>query len=335
MNLQRAVARAFRLRIEPDEVTASERAELNAAGVTNPLFMAFLAWRRAVLLLVAIALVPLTLLRFVEAFRGTEAELRVFILIPAIAEGFLCAVCWMQLFKWTRWAQQRRMLFITWLVFMAAPFVVFLIPAEMIGKPRIDATPLKITIAISALITLAPKAVSLLAGTLRAGIVTKMLFAGSGGPGWVVVLAAPLYTLLVFTLLIVPYQITGSGWYFAAMLALVGAQIALGRVGYQLTKPMGHADAIELVTRARVTYVFAMALFAVCLVIALSSIVSRIGAVSIINIVLSFETNVLILTLIGADLLIVNLDRARTHARDTSGLTDDSARQLEAFTRDA
>jgi hypothetical protein len=158
-----------------------------------------------------------------------------------------------------------------------------------------------------------------------------MLFPGTAGPGWIVVLATPLYTLFVFTLLVVPYQLTGSGWYLGAMIGLAIAQLALGRAGYSLARPMTHEDAVRLVAKARALYLVAILGFAVCLLAALGSLAGQIGATSIINLALSFATNVLILTLIGSDLVITGLDRARGHADGTDHLVADSYARLAAF----
>src|SRR6185503_13060018 len=139
--------------------------------------------------LVAIALVPLTLLRFYDATKDTMPEqIRFLQIIPASAEAALCLVCWYQLKHWTSWRRQRRTLFRTWLIFMAAPFLVFLVPVHEIAREAAmrtgdeSARLLPIIVAVLALLTLAPKAVSLLAGTIRAAIVTKMLFPGTAGP---------------------------------------------------------------------------------------------------------------------------------------------------------
>jgi hypothetical protein len=352
---KRTLGRAFRLRIEPNEVTPSERAALLASNppITEPHMQAFLAWRRSILFLVAIALVPLAGLRLWDALKDDwPDELRFIALIPACAEIFLCIICWWQLKNWSHWRQQRRSLFRAWLVFMAAPFFVFLVPmdgiiegivrdqsvAAGVALDAMDANALagaavalKAAIAIMALLTLAPKAVSLLAGTVRAGLVTKMLFPGTAGPGWLVVLSAPIYTLFVFTLLIVPYQLTGSGWYVGAMVGLMTAQIALGRAGYRLAKPMSHEEAVGMVAKARGAYLFAMLVFAVCLVVALATMAKQLGVETIITTVLSFETNVLLLTLIGSDLVITNLERARGLSSGTAHHLDDSNRKLSSF----
>jgi hypothetical protein len=166
---------------------------------------------------------------------------------------------------------------------------------------------------------------------VRAGLVTKMLFPGTAGPGWLVVLSAPIYTLFVFTLLIVPYQLTGSGWYVGAMVGLMTAQIALGRAGYRLAKPMSHEEAVGMVAKARGAYLFAMLVFAVCLVVALATMAKTLGVETIITTVLSFEANVLLLTLIGSDLVITNLERARGLSAGTANHLDDSNRKLSSF----
>ena len=353
---KRSLGRALRLRIEPEEVSPKERAALLAATppITVPYLQAFLAWRRSVLFLVAVALIPLTVLRLHDAMSGDlPDELRFIQLVPAAAEGLLCLVCWYQLKNWTHWRQQRRALMRVWVLFMAAPFIVFLVPVDSILESMVanqtgvdawgEATQLdaaavagavmavKTTIAIYALLTLAPKAVSLLAGTIRAGIVTKMLFPGTSGPGWIVVLSTPLNTLFVFTLLIVPYQLTGSGWYVGAMVGLAVAQLALGRAGYALAKPTTHEEAVKLVTKARSAYLLSMLVFAACLLVALGSLAAKLGASTIVSTVLSFEANVMILTLIGSDLVITALARSRGLQAGTTHLVEESNAQLSAF----
>lgn len=337
----KAFARAFRLRIEPHEVTPSEHAALAKADppIEEPYLKAFLTWRRSVLFLVAVLLIPLTILRFSDANK-LGAELSFLFIVPGVAEALLCIVCWFQLAHWTRWRKQRRALFRVWLVFMGAPFLVFLIPveamfsdADLAMAAAEEVAAVRAALAGFALLTLAPKAVSLLAGTIRAGLVTKMLFPGTAGPGWIVVFATPIYTLFVFTLLIVPYQATGSGWYFGAMIGLASAQLAIGRAGYRLAKPMTHDDAVSIVRKARTSYQVAMLVCAVCVVAALGSVVKQIGVVQIISFVLSFQTNVLLLTIIGSDLVITNLDRARGLTSGTTALVEETNRQINSFVR--
>jgi hypothetical protein len=341
VGFQVALKRAMRLRIEPHEVTAGERAALHAAGVSDPYLQAFLAWRRSVLTLVAVLLIPLTIVRLADVSDSPLPEdLRFIQLVPACLEGVLCAICWYQLRNWTKWRAQRRTLLIAWGIFMAGPFLVFLVPIDPIlegwtKKGRIDAAQvvaLKTALGAYALLTLAPKAVSLLAGVTRAGVVTKMLFPGSSGPGWLIVLAAPIYTLFVFTLLIVPYQITGSGWLVGAMIGLAAAQMSLGRAGYALAKPVTRQVAIDTIQKARTVYLIAMISFGVCMMTALGVIAKSLALKSIALTVLSFEANVLLLTLIGSDLVITNLDRGRGVSEGTTDLANETNEKLATFT---
>ena len=62
---------------------------------------------------------------------------------------------------------------------------------------------------------LGPKIISLMPGLIRASIVTKLQFPGTTAPGWLMMLAAPLYALFAYIIVLLPYQITGS-WQFLA-----------------------------------------------------------------------------------------------------------------------
>src|SRR5262249_34478100 len=127
-----SLRRAFRLQIHTNEVLLSERVhmESQARHVRDPDQQAFLAWRRSVLLLVAIMFVPLTVFRFIEAFDGPPFPTiaRIFTLLPAIAEGAFCVIMFDQLKNWAQWKRQRRILFIAWALYFAAPFLVYVYP---------------------------------------------------------------------------------------------------------------------------------------------------------------------------------------------------------------
>lgn len=120
-----SLRRAFRLQIQTDEVLEQERKALaaSAAHVVDPEQQAFLAWRRSVLLIVAIAFVPLTALRFLEAFDGPPMtrNARIAVMLPAVFEALFCLVAFWMLSRWTQWVSQRRILFIAWVLYFIAP----------------------------------------------------------------------------------------------------------------------------------------------------------------------------------------------------------------------
>src|SRR5262249_36397615 len=118
--------------IRTEEVLPSERASLEsqARHVTDLDHQAFLAWRRSVLLLVAMMFVPLTVFRFIETFDGPPMSpiARAFMLLPALAEGAFCVVAFDQLRHWAQWRRQRRVLFLAWAIYFVAPFLVYVYP---------------------------------------------------------------------------------------------------------------------------------------------------------------------------------------------------------------
>ncbi len=347
--LKISAKRAFRLRIEPTEVLPAERAALERASppIVDPNLQAFLAWRRSVLFLVACALVPLTVIGFLDGLLvGQATPIRVVKLAPVFAEIIFLLICWSQLRRWAYWRRQRRMLMLGWLLFLLTPFVVFVYPLRTVFEGQISAEdvkalnlgaisrnllPFKITMV--AMLQLAPKAISLMPGLVRASLVIKLLFPGSPAPGWLIVVAAPIYALLAYVILIVPYQFTGSGWFVGGVLGIIGGQILLARSGFTLAQPLTESEALYKIRQVRKYYMIVMISSAVLIVIALGSLVSQLNLhpVDVFLSVLKFEANVLILTLIGSDLVITNLDKARTKSLGRDHVEEQAAAKIAAF----
>ena len=333
----------------------SPRATLAGGASDSPPILdvtlqAFLAWRRSVLFLVACALVPLTIIGVTDSLRSTR-WLPIFMVkfAPAFAEGVFCWVCWSQLKEWANWRKQRRRLFWGWLLFMLTPFVVFLYPLrtvfEQIGGMKRDAllalgfegayrqVLMPFMFAMLAMLQLAPKAISLMPGLVRASLVIKLLFPGVSSPGWLIAMAAPLYALLAYVILIIPYQFTGSGWFIAGVLGVVAGQALLARAGFGLARPMDDAEALREIKKVRKLYITVMITSGVMIIIALGSLVEKLNlrATDVILAVLKFETNVLILTMIGADLVVTNLDKARNYTQGRDHVEDATETKIAAF----
>ncbi|MCP4446841.1 MAG: hypothetical protein GY811_16055 [Myxococcales bacterium] len=322
--------RAFRLQISSHEVLRSERKTLieDAHHIVDPEQQAFLAWRRSVLLLVAIAFVPLTVLRFIEAFQGppVPAGARAFLLMPAVAEALFCAIAFDQLKNWTKWKKQRRILFIAWALYMFAPFIVYLYPfrsafddsfklARQATETVMPTIRLKrgdyqaglgLVFAVQALVALGPKVISLMPGLIRASIVSKLLFPGMSAPGWLMILAAPLYALFAYIIVLLPYQVTGSWYFVAGNAGLLVAQIFIVWSGRVFTIPLDTAYAHQRIHRAWLAYILLMSLAAGFLVFGLYEFVTQLelGIIRIFSGVISFVSNVLLLTLICTDAIV-------------------------------
>jgi hypothetical protein len=353
-----SLRRAFRLQIHTDEVLDSERRALSAsaAHVVDPEQQAFLAWRRSVLLVVAVAFVPLTVLRFVEAFDGPTMtrNARAAVMLPAFFEALFCLVAFWMLSRWTQWVSQRRILFVAWALYFIAPYVVYLYPfqeafdsskalrmAAEVGELQLKANKKQIHLAVGlvfgvkSMLVLAPKAVSLMPGIIRASIVTKLLFPGTSAPGYLMVLAAPLYALFAYIVILLPYQITASAYFVAGIVGVTIAQVFITTAGLKLTMPLAFWESRIRVHRYWLWYIGLLVVSAGLIIAGAADFVSKLefGAVSVISTALSFLANVLVLTLIGTDTIVANLHRlSRRHVdEDQEKLRRESAEKLERF----
>lgn len=274
-----------------------------------------------------------------EDWRGLQT-------IPLVAEAAFCILAWTQLSRWTQWRKQRRVLLWGWIGFFLAPFVVYLIPLRSLlpgmdagGDPQMAAQIKSFTLlvgvaaSVEAMMHLAPKALSLVAGMVRGSIVTKLLFPGSSAPGWLMVIGAVIYALFIYVVLIVPFQITASYYFVGAIVAIVVGEYLLAKGGYQLARPLTREQAIAGVKKARAAYLIAILGGALCLVLAMAELVEILNFrwIKVVNLVGTFLTGVWILTVITTDILIDSLDRAREFGAGGDKLTDEAEQQLGQF----
>ncbi|HTE54631.1 MAG TPA: hypothetical protein VK698_27445 [Kofleriaceae bacterium] len=325
-----ALRRAFRLYIDAREVTDAERAALEATSppITDPDVQGFLSWRRSVHLVVAVAIVPLLLFQIIGLAdsKDSPSAWRALQVLQLLVDASFALLLWTQLRNWTNWHRQRRVLAIGWLAFFLMPFVFYLYPlrsamdevlAQQAGTdPRVAQAfsgLFGMIASVVAMIQLAPKAISLMPGLLRGALTSKLLFPGSSGPGWLMLLLAPIYALFMYVVLIIPYQITGSGYFVPAMIGLIGAQIWLGRMAFQLARPERLEEALALVRKVRTTYFVLNLIGLVFVVIGLSQLLKQLHIPfwSGVQVLFSLLVNVLLLTLIATDQIVANLVRGQ------------------------
>jgi len=354
-----SLRRAFRLQIRTDEVLPSERAHLEsqARHITDPDHQAFLAWRRSVLLLVAMMFVPLTVFRFLETFDGPKLPWigRSFMLLPALAEAAFCVVAFDQLRNWAQWRRQRRVMFIAWALYFVAPFLVYIYPfrtgfdsvylaqaAAAIGGVPLKATRqnahlvVGLVFGVQALLMLGPKVISLMPGLIRASIVTKLLFPGTTAPGWLMMLAAPFYALFAYIIVLLPYQITGSWEFVAGNTGILLAQVFIGLSGRRLTVPLTAQESHDRIHRSWLAYIGILVVSAVFMVYGLYDFISELhlGPVRVVTGVLAFVANVLLDTLIGTDAIVSAMAyfrRGGEHDPARERLLDEAAAKLDVF----
>ena len=331
-----SLKRAFRLHILADEVLPSERAHLEAQArhIRDPEQQAFLAWRRSVLLLVAIMFVPLTVSRFFETFDGPDVPHlgRAFLMLPAIAEGLFCIVMFDQLKNWARWKQQRRVLFWAWAIYFVAPFAVYLYPfrsafdesswravADALHRLPIPLSGrqvhmlLGLGFGLQALLVLGPKVISLMPGLIRASIVSKLQFPGTTAPGWLMMLAAPMYALFAYIIVLLPYQVTGSWQFLIGNAGILFAQVFIGISGRRLTVPLTMQESYDRIHKTWLAYIGILVVSAGFMVYGLIDFIEQLhfGKVRVVTGVLSFVSNVLLDTLVGTDAILAAMGHFR------------------------
>ena len=357
-----SLRRAFRLQIQTDEVLPSERMHLEsqARHITDPDHQAFLAWRRSVLLLVAMMFVPLTVFRFLEAFDGPRVPFvgRAFVLLPAIAEAAFCVVAFDQLRNWAQWRRQRRVLAIAWALYFVAPFLVYVYPfrsafdsyalaktAAAIGGVPLTMSSRSIPQAqilvglafgVQALLALGPKIISLMPGMIRASIVTKLQFPGTTAPGWLMMTAAPFYALFAYIIVLLPYQVTGSWQFVVGNFGILIAQVFIGVSGRRLTVPLSIQESHDRIHKSWLAYIGILVVSAAFTVYGLYEFVHELhlGLVRVVTGVLAFVSNVLLDTLIGTDAIVSAMSYFRRRGQADpvrEQLMHDSEAKIDVF----
>jgi hypothetical protein len=195
-----------------------------------------------------------------------------------------------------------------------------------------------LTAGIAAVLQLGPRVVSLMPGLMRASLAAKMLFPGARAPGWLTILVAPFYALLVFFLLIMPYQVTGSPFFVLAIAGFVAAPLWQARMGLRLIVPMVYPEARQVITRARNGYLVANLLGVIGLVGGLWTLARESLQLGILDVLLphlALTANVMLLTVIGSDTVLAGMERARQVAADPRAdpLRRDSDMALAAMTQ--
>jgi hypothetical protein len=331
-----SIRRAFRTRIEPGLVLADERAAMTLASppIVDPNFQAFLAWRRSTLLLVAIGLALVTGLRFIELILSSDvpSAARAVAAIPIAADVALCALVWRELGHWVGWHRQRKVLTIAVIAAGVAPMVIGLLPIRtLVGGGHVQA--LGLYGSMHALILMVPITLALAPGLVRGATIGKLLFPGTSVPGWLMLIGAPLGPILGAAVLTPPLQLTGSGFFAATVLALVGGAGLTMRVGWQLARPLSAESNRAVIAQSRTGLLAANALAATFALLAIIELADQanLRTPTVLAAVAGVAIHVVLFALVTTDSIVAGLDHARRVNAGAHGLTDDHLRQIAGF----
>lgn len=310
--------RAFRTDLEPGELLPDERAAIEIEQIhhgSEPLRKALL-WRRGALFAALVFLLPTTLIHFIRDLidmgrEGGSSEIAGLAFMSTLANIGLCIGVFVAWRRWDTWARSRKIVFWTWIIAFVVPFLVALFPLRSLGRGGGQEAALGVLGALSAVIGLAPKALSLVPGVLRAAMTTKVLFPGASAPGWLVLLATPFYLLLLFVVMSMPYQMAGGGLMALSLFSFLAAPIFLVRAGRRLARPIDLAAAVTTIHQTRMATLAFNGVGALFLIIGLIDIVStfKMNPLDAIVPLIGVFANVFVLGVVGVDVTLMALVR--------------------------
>lgn len=247
MELHVSHMRAFRGQIDACRPTQKEEETLEKANITNQRARSYLVWRRSCLVLAAPFVNTSMLMGFLE-FRdlfGGDSALNLWgnflFFLVAIDDIFMNVGMSVAMHKWSNVSLSMKSLRIGWLLSFVLPLLPALFPLEMMIKEddlkavedafetQADADAyifsLKIILAIGYAIQLVPIIVSFPGGAVRGALRILGLLPSSLLPGWLLLVAAPFYSMLVCVGLVVIIQLAGNGLLFFGAMLMVAAPL--------------------------------------------------------------------------------------------------------------
>ncbi len=166
---------------------------------------------------------------------------------------------------------------------------------------------------------------------------TKLQFPGSTAPGWLMMLAAPLYALFAYIVVLLPYQITGSWQFLAGNAGILFAQVFIATAGRKLTVPLTNDEANHRIHKSWLAYIGIIVVSAVFMVYGFADFIHEVqlGAWSVVSGVITVVSNVLLDTLVGTDAIITGMAYLRRNAVPDPAheqLLRDAEAKLQIFT---
>lgn len=236
--------RAFRGQIDECQPTQAEAKALDNAGIINSKARSYLVWRRSCLVVASpfvntSMILGLLNLRDLFSDNGSLNALGIFVMfLTSIDSIFLNIGMSVSMHIWSKPNISMKALRLGWIASFVLPLVPALFPLEMLlKKDDIEAIEdgmedadtfflvLKLTLALSYAIQLLPAVITFPGGAVRGALRILGLLPNSSLPGWILMVTAPFYSLLVCVALVIVIQVAGNGILFCGTLLLVAAPL--------------------------------------------------------------------------------------------------------------
>ena len=213
-----------------------ESQKLAAKAQQNESLQKFVVWRRSALLVASPSVFVSMILAFVNLeglFSPDSARNRfgqAIWLITSCADMFLLIAMMYSYFTWHQVVRSTRGLRIGWALATIAPFLPAVFPLEIIARQdfldlltNAEITFAKFVWALAYVIELLPVVVTLPGSAVRASLRVRNLLPHSSIPGWILIICAPFYSLIVLVALVVITQVAGD------VLLLVGTFLVVAK----------------------------------------------------------------------------------------------------------
>jgi hypothetical protein len=219
---------------KPNEI---EIKKLESENIHHPIVQSYYVWRRSCLLVSSPILCISMFLGIIDLGKelsdpavrdGLNGLGKILVLLSGVDTTILFAAIVYAIVNWENMKKSMYAVRIGWLISFIMPLLPALFPMQMIFKARLvdqldDATiyMFKLSFALSYALTLLPVTVTFPGGAVRASIRIRWLLPDSFIAGWILVMCAPFYSIVVCIALVVVMQIVGNGVLFVGILLIV------------------------------------------------------------------------------------------------------------------
>ncbi len=266
-----------------------------------------------------------------------EGNLDLLDTIPALSLLATFAVMVMAILAARSWRDVRRSTRLArraWFVLIGAPLLLAILPWSRLldfshlaaADARAMMSALGVTLGLSFFFVVAPKLLSVFPGIIRASVTLKTLLHESPAPGYMVVLFAPVYAMFVLVVFTTINQIEGNLLLLVGIACLVVAPLVYLWRGRDFLRPHTAAESATLVRAVRrQSYVF-NAIGTVVVVLFLLDM-ETVSVLQVLEFVATAGGGVLLMTVVGADLVLALLRLEYVGARSFVG--SELAREFE------
>lgn len=346
---------------QKEKATFAERQFLAGARrpTVDPLAQDFVSWRRAILWVTAAAMAVHAILGLINLIEVLGTDMGGGLLdgpqaiVQARAQSIIkwvmtilylrvplaCYLFARAAMNWTELKASRRTARIAWMVLTIAPILLSLIPFSAFSKApglpgeMADAAGRMTGLMVGLILVpqVAPIVLGLMNGVIRSSLVLKTLIPLSGAPGWGVVFAAPVYIIVLVTVMVVVNQISGTLLLPLGLAGLIGGPLLYLKAADRLITPCSAADVTNRVSevrrRAALSTLAGLVLFFIC---ALENL--NLELLRLFDLGTALLASSLAFTVVGADFLLALIFKTYTQSKAFHGT--EMAKELDGQFRE-